>query len=346
MSKDFQPTTDDALRNGVRANLAAWKQKLECGGDLEKQADFKKKFIKRLRESPVAIETEKANEQHYEVPTEFFLTVLGKRLKYSGCYWPEGVATLEEAEEVSLKQICDRAGVQDGHTILDLGCGWGSLSLYICEKFPKCNVTCVSNSNTQRQLIQNRAMEWGYHGRLECITADANVFTTAKRFDRIISIEMFEHMKNYEILMQRVSSWLKPAGKLFIQVLCHKLHPYAFDSKPGSDTEWMAKNFFTGGTMPSVDLYLYFQNGVRIEDYWIENGKNYSKTLEAWLERLDQNHDKVMQILTKAYGKDADQQLFNWRLFFIFCSEVFGYADGNEWIVSQHLFKKNLTSSL
>jgi len=172
------------------------------------------------------------------------------------------------------------------------------------------------------------------------------VFTTAKRFDRILSIEMFEHMKNYDILMQRVSSWLKPSGKLFLQVLCHNSHPYAFDAKPGSDTEWMAKNFFTGGTMPSVDLFLYFQNGVRIEDYWIVNGKEYSKTLEAWLERMDQNKDKVYKILREGYGDDVDKQIFNWRLFFIFCSEVFGYADGNEWIVSQHLFKKQQLSSL
>ncbi|KAL4225156.1 hypothetical protein ACF0H5_015849 [Mactra antiquata] len=338
--------SDEALRNGVRANLQTWIKKLECDGDLEKQSLRKKKFIQRLRNSPVAIETDKANEQHYEVPTDFFLTVLGKRLKYSGCDWPAGVKTLEEAEVVSLGLICERAGVQNGQTILDLGCGWGSLSLYICEKFPQCNVTCVSNSNTQRQHIQNQGLSLGYQGRLECITADANVFTTSETFDRIISIEMFEHMKNYEILMQRVSSWLKPSGKLFIQVLCHRQHPYAFDTKQGSDTEWMAKNFFTGGTMPSVDLYLYFQNGVKIEDYWIINGVNYSKTLEAWLERLDQNYDKVMKILKDAYGDDADQQMFNWRLFFIFCSEVFGYSGGNEWIVSQHLFKKNQLSSL
>lgn len=337
---------DDALRNGVRANLAAWVKKLECGGDVEKQAIFKKKFLERLRTSPVAIETEKANEQHYEVPTEFFLTVLGKRLKYSCCYWPENISTLEEAEDLSLQQYCERAGIQDGHAVLDLGCGWGSLSLYVCEKFPKCQVTCVSNSQTQRQLIQARAMERGFQGRLECITADANVFTTAKRFDRILSIEMFEHMKNYDILMQRVSSWLKPAGKLFLQVLCHKTHPYAFDTKPGSDTEWMAKNFFTGGTMPSVDLFLYFQNGVRIEDYWIVNGKHYSRTLEEWLQKMDANHDKVMKVLREAYGNDADQQFFNWRLFFIFCSEVFAYDDGNEWIVSQHLFRKQQLSVL
>lgn len=339
-------SADEPLRNGVRANMEAWLQKLECGGDLEKQAFFKKKFITRLRDSPVAIETEKANEQHYEVPTELFLTILGKRLKYSGCQWPEGVDSLEQAEDLSLQSYCDKAGLEDGHSVLDLGCGWGSLSLYICEKYPKCKVTCVSNSNTQRQLIQNRAQTLGYQGRLECITADANVFTTAKRFDRIFSIEMFEHMKNYDILMQRVSSWLKPSGKLFIQVLCHRLHPYAFDTKQGSDTEWMAKNFFSGGTMPSVDLFLYFQNGVKIQDFWIINGTNYSKTLEAWLSKLDQNKDKVMNILRQAYGDDADQQLFNWRLFFIFCSEVFGYKGGNEWIISQHLFKKQQLSSL
>lgn len=339
-------SADEPLRNGVRANMEAWLQKLECGGDLEKQAFFKKKFITRLRDSPVAIETEKANEQHYEVPTELFLTILGKRLKYSGCQWPEGVDSLEEAEDLSLQSYCDKAGLEDDHSVLDLGCGWGSLSLYICEKYPKCKVTCVSNSNTQRQLIQNRAQTLGYQGRLECITADANVFTTAKRFDRIFSIEMFEHMKNYDILMQRVSSWLKPSGKLFIQVLCHRLHPYAFDTKQGSDTEWMAKNFFSGGTMPSVDLFLYFQNGVKIQDFWVINGTNYSKTLEAWLSKLDQNKDKVMNILRQAYGDDADQQLFNWRLFFIFCSEVFGYKGGNEWIISQHLFKKHQLSSL
>lgn len=339
-------SADEPLRNGVRANMEAWLQKLECGGDLEKQAFFKKKFITRLRDSPVAIETEKANEQHYEVPTELFLTILGKRLKYSGCQWPDGVDNLEQAEDLSLQSYCDKAGLEDGHSVLDLGCGWGSLSLYICEKYPKCKVTCVSNSNTQRQLIQDRAQTLGYQGRLECITADANVFTTAKRFDRIFSIEMFEHMKNYDILMQRVSSWLKPSGKLFIQVLCHRLHPYAFDTKQGSDTEWMAKNFFSGGTMPSVDLFLYFQNGVKIQDFWIINGTNYSKTLEAWLSKLDQNKDKVMNILRQAYGDDADQQLFNWRLFFIFCSEVFGYKGGNEWIISQHLFKKHQLSSL
>lgn len=338
--------SDDVLREGVRANLEAWSRKLDCGGDIEKQNHFKKLFIKRLKRSPVAIETDKANEQHYEVPTEFFKTVLGKRLKYSSCYWTESTKTLEEAEEESLRFYCESARVTDGLTVLDLGCGWGSLGLYVLEKFPHCKVTCVSNSNTQRRHIEDAAMKMGTADRLECITADANFFTTNKRFDRICSIEMFEHMKNYEILMQRVSSWLKPSGYLFIQVLCHKLYPYAFDTKPGSDTEWMAKNFFTGGTMPSSDLFLYFQKDVYLVDQWIWNGKHYSKTLEAWLEKTDLNMDKVKSIFIKNYGDEADKQIFNWRLFFIFCSEVFGFRDGNEWHLAHYLFKKQISSSL
>ncbi|XP_052084044.1 uncharacterized protein LOC127721332 [Mytilus californianus] len=338
--------SDDALREGVRANLAAWAKKLDCGGDLEKQNHFKKLFIKRLQNSPVAIETDKANEQHYEVPTEFFKTVLGKRLKYSCCYWTELTKTLEEAEVESLKIYCESAKITDGLSVLDLGCGWGSLGLYILQTYPHCQVTCVSNSNTQRRHIESEALKMGVADRLDCITADANFFSTNKRFDRIMSIEMFEHMKNYEILMQRVSSWLKPSGYLFIQVLCHRQHAYAFDTKPGSDTEWMAKNFFTGGTMPSADLFLYFQKDVYVVDHWIWNGQNYSKTLEAWLEKTDLNIEKVKDIFRNNYGDEADKQLFNWRLFFIFCSEVFGFKGGNEWPVALYLFKKHLSSSL
>ncbi|KAK3096149.1 hypothetical protein FSP39_023750 [Pinctada imbricata] len=331
---------------GVRTNLAAWLDKLNCDGDIEKQHFFKKKFLQRLKTSPVAIETDKANEQHYEVPTDFFTTVLGPRLKYSCCCWDKDTQTLEQAENLSLKTYCERVNIEDGNQVLDLGCGWGSFGLYVLQNYPRCQVTCVSNSNTQRKHIENAGLKMGVADRLQCITADANNFTTNKRFDRIVSIEMFEHMKNYSVLFQRVASWMKPAGQLFIQVLCHRQHPYAFDTKPGSDTEWMAKNFFTGGTMPSADLFLYFQNDVRLVDNWIWNGKNYSKTLDAWLETLDQNKEKVLGILQKAYGDEADKQLFNWRLFFIFCSEVFGYSDGNEWHVAQYLFRKQIPSSL
>ncbi|KAK7500605.1 hypothetical protein BaRGS_00008180 [Batillaria attramentaria] len=326
--------------------MSVWIKKLECEGDVEKQHNFKKKFIARLRHSVIAEATDKANEQHYEVPTDFFLTTLGSRLKYSCCFWPEGVTALDEAEDASLQKYCELSKLEDGHRVMDLGCGWGSFGLYVCEKYPKCHVTCVSNSNTQRQLIEARARERGFADRLEAITADANTFHTANKYDRIVSIEMFEHMKNYETLFQRVASWLKPSGYLFLQVFCHRQHPYAFDVKPGSDTEWMAKTFFTGGTMPSMDLFLYFQRDVSIVDSWVLNGQHYSKTLEAWLQRMDGNIDKVMEIVQKAYGTDAEKQKFNWRLFFMFCSEVFGYKGGNEWHISWQLFKKNLLSSV
>ncbi|XP_064636303.1 uncharacterized protein LOC135493184 [Lineus longissimus] len=340
-------SSDQALREGVRQNLSHWIMKLECGGDVEKQQEFKRKFLNKLKQSVVAIETDTANEQHYEVPTEFFKTVLGKRLKYSCCQFPTEETTLDQAEELSLQQVCQLAMVKDGQAVMDLGCGWGSLGFFICERYPNCVVTCVSNSATQRQHIEGEADKRGYHKRLECITADANHFNTEKRYDRVISLEMFEHMRNYETLMARVSRWLKPSGMLFTQILCHREFPYAFDTKRGADTEWMARNFFSGGTMPSADLFLYFQKDLVLLDHWKVNGVHYSKTLEAWLQIMDQNIEKVKDSFARAYGKDAvDQQIFNWRLFFMFCSEVFGYKEGNEWMVSYHLFKKRPMSSL
>eukprot|EP00058_Branchiostoma_floridae_P026249 XP_002611739.1 hypothetical protein BRAFLDRAFT_128727 [Branchiostoma floridae] len=296
MSDEQKLPSDQEVRGGVQGSLKYWVGKLECGGDVEKQWFYKQKFIKRLRESEIAIETEKANEQHYEVPTEYFTT--------------------------------------------DLGCGWGATTLWILQNYPQCTVVCVSNSQTQREYIEGQAAQRGFSNRLEAVTADANVFSTEKTFDRIFSIEMFEHMRNYERLFQKVSSWLKPDGLLFTQILCHREFPYAFDTRQDADTEWMAKHFFTGGTMPSADLFLYFQNEVCLVDHWRLNGTHYTKTLDTWLERLDANIDQVREIMTKTYKEDAGKQIFNWRMFFMFCSEVFQYKEGNEWMVSFHLFRK------
>jgi len=337
---------DEILREGVRANLSGLVSKLSCDGDIERQHFFKKKFIQKLKTSPIAIETDKANEQHYEVPTDFFKLALGKRLKYSSCVWPEGVTSLDEAEQFTLRLYCERAGIQDGHSVMDLGCGWGSVGLFVLENFPKCHVTCVSNSATQREYIVSRAKELGADRRLNAVTADANVYTTSQQFDRIVSIEMFEHMKNYQSLFERVSSWLTPQGRLFIQILCHRHFPYSFDARKGSDTEWMARNFFSGGTMPSHDLFLHFQKDVSLLDSWIVNGCHYSRTLEAWLCNTDRNKVQIQDLFNSVYGKEAEQKLFNWRLFFIFCSEVFGYSEGNEWHVSHYLFQKKITKSL
>ena len=338
---------DETLRKTVRQNLARWLEKLRCGGDVEQKMMYKKKLITKLRNAPVAIHTKDANDQHYEVPTEFFLECLGRRMKYSSCYWPESSTTIEQAEDSSLELICKRAQVQDGQKVLDLGCGWGVTSLWILEMYPNCQVVSVSNSRTQKVFIESQAKKLGVIDRIKCITADANVLDMDEKFDRIISIEMFEHMKNYEVLMKRVASWLKPGGLLFTQILCHKEFAYEFNANKGSDTEWMAKQFFSGGTMPSSDLFLYFQNDVIILDHWNINGKHYSKTLEAWLERLDQNKERAMKVLETTYGREASyQHMFNWRMFFMYCSEVFGYDDGNEWIVAHHLFQKRPKASL
>ncbi|XP_070553630.1 uncharacterized protein [Ptychodera flava] len=332
---------DRILREVLRYSLGKWLRKLYCYGDAIKQHEYKRKFITKLQNAPVAIETDTANEQHYEVPTEYFKTVLGKRLKYSACYWPDGVTNIDQAEEAMLELYCEKARVEDGQNIMDLGCGWGTLGLWICEKYPNCTVTCVSNSNTQGDHILSEAEKHGYSDRLKFLKCDANNLDTDQRFDRIMSIEMFEHMKNYEKLFARVASWLKPDGLLFTQILCHREFSYNFSVKQGADTEWMARNFFSGGTMPSTDLFLYFQNDVVLVDLWKVNGKHYSKTLEAWLNKLDLNKREVTRIFDAKYGEEeTPQQIANWRKFFIYCSEVFGFKGGNEWMVSFHLFKK------
>jgi len=240
----------------------------------------------------------------------------------------------------------ERAKLMDGQTVLDLGCGWGTTSFWLLETFPKSKVTAVSNSHTQREFIEKKALELGFSNRLTVITCDANIFETGDRFDRIIAIEMLEHMKNYEVLFRRLSSWLKPGGLVFAQVLCHNRHAYHMKTSGRGDfAEWMAEHFFSGGTMPSVDLFLYFQSYLSVQDQWIIHGTHYSKTLEAWLELLDQPQTKkqLFNLFLKMAGMDkakAELDLQRWRIFFIHCSEFFGYMNGNEWLVCQYLFEK------
>jgi cyclopropane-fatty-acyl-phospholipid synthase len=312
---------EPVLRAGIRA---------VCGLRLrqERRTD-RRTFVETLRASDIAIETAAANAQHYEVPAGFFERVLGPRLKYSSCYWPHGVTTLRDAEIAMLELTAERAGLADGQTILDLGCGWGSLSLWAAERFPNSRVTAVSNSATQRAFIEARAPK-----NLTVRTSDVRrLDLPAGSFDRVVSIEMFEHMRNYAALLRNIAGWLKPGGALFVHVFAHKRFAYPFEDAGASD--WMAREFFTGGLMPSVDLFRNFQDDLVIRDSWQLAGTHYAKTAEAWYANLVAHRAEIDALLGPA-------QYQRWRVFFLACAELFGYAGGREWLVAHYRFTPRL----
>ncbi|MEO8760460.1 MAG: cyclopropane-fatty-acyl-phospholipid synthase family protein [Bacteroidia bacterium] len=335
LEKDKLP--DWLIRIGIRKLL---KQRLqdEKKVTVELQQQHFMKLVEELRESPIAIETNAANEQHYEVPTEFYKYCLGKNLKYSSGYWNDGVTDIDTSEKDMLELTCQRAELQNGQSVLELGCGWGSLSLFMSAKFPDSNFTVVSNSRTQKIYIDEQAKQRGITN-LTVITADINVFTIDKTFDRIVSVEMFEHMRNYKMLMQKVSSFLKAEGKLFIHIFTHKEYAYKFEVI--DETDWMSKYFFTGGIMPSDDLLLYFNEHINIEKHWHVSGLHYSKTSEAWLQNMDNHKAEIIPLFEKTYGKnEAVKWWVYWRIFYMACAELWAYNKGEEWIVSHYLFTK------
>jgi cyclopropane-fatty-acyl-phospholipid synthase len=328
---------DVLIRLGIRYLVAQRLQEetMEFSKDENHQKDL---FISKMMDSPIAMNTADANTQHYELPAEFFNLVLGEHNKYSGCVWGKQTETLTEAETDSLKIYCERANIIDGMKILELGCGWGSLSLWIATHYPNTQVTAVSNSKIQRQFIKNLRDKRGL-SNLEIITADMNTYQPDKQFDRVLSIEMFEHMRNYKTLLNRIKSWLNPDGKLFIHIFCHRKYPYFFEVEGLHN--WMGRYFFSGGIMPSSDLFTYFQNDLKLEKQWWWDGKHYQKTAEAWLNQMDQKKDTVYPLLKKVYGdKNANCWFQRWRIFFMSCSELFGYQKGNEWGVSHYLFSQ------
>ncbi len=294
-------------------------------------------FVEAMRQAPIAYSTEKANEQHYELPADFFLKTLGRHLKYSSCYYPEGVSTLDDAEAAMLRLSCERAGLQDGMDILELGCGWGSLTLWMAEHYPNARISAVSNSHSQREFIERTARDKNLTN-IRIITADMNDFDIDGAFDRVMSIEMFEHMRNHEELLRRVAGWLRPQGKVFIHVFCHRRFAYLFEAK--SERDWMGKYFFTGGMMPSFDLFSHFQRDLKIEEEWYVNGEHYSRTAAAWLDNMDRHKSEIMPILEDVYGQDVQRWFVRWRLFFLACKELFGYAGGDEWGVGHYRFIK------
>ncbi len=328
---------DVLTRAGIR-RLSAARLRDEQGASIEAADAQYRRRLAELKSSPVAIYTDAANQQHYELPPGFFERCLGARLKYSSCYYATGSESLDVAEEAMLSLYNERAELIDGQEILELGCGWGSLTLWMAEKFPRSRITALSNSKPQREFIVARAAARGLNN-VTVITQDVNHFDIDTRFDRVVSVEMFEHMRNYQTLLGRISSWLKPGGKLFVHIFCHAQWLYPFET--AGDDNWMGRYFFTGGLMPSFDTLLHFQRDLKIEETWRVSGRHYQQTSEHWLHNTDHHRAEILQVFKGTYG-ESQAQLWvqRWRMFYLACAELFGYRDGNEWLVGHYRFVK------
>jgi cyclopropane-fatty-acyl-phospholipid synthase len=334
---------DPVLRTAIRRLLARRRRDITAGS-VEDRSRRKRELLRELAEAPLAIHTDEANEQHYEVPTELFELMLGPHLKYSSGYWPTGVSTLAAAEEAMLRLTAEHAELADGQDVLELGCGWGSLTLWMAEHHPASRITAVSNSATQREHIEKQAAERGLHN-VRVLTCDVNRLgvdayadvVAPASFDRVVSVEMFEHVRNHRVLTERIATWLRPGGKLFVHVFAHRSDPYPFDT--GGSADWMARHFFTGGLMPSDDLLLHSVHDLAVEDHWVLSGTHYARTLRAWLDQLDAHRARATSLLSDTYGQRAGRAwLHRWRVFDIACEELFGFAGGDEWHVSHYRF--------
>lgn len=328
---------DSIIRKGIQ-RLLKTRLKDIAAADGETSNQVKTQFIKTMSQAPIALSPDKANEQHYEVPAEFYERVLGKHNKYSCCYWDENTTNLDQAEQKALQLSGQHAQLENGQSILELGCGWGSLTLWMANQYPDSQITAVSNSHSQKKHIEQLAAIQGINN-ISVITCDMNEFETTAKFDRVVSIEMFEHMRNWSLLFNKVADWLNDNGKFFMHVFSHHSTPYLFEVNDSSD--WMSEYFFTGGLMPCDDLALHFQNDLSINNSWAWNGDHYAKTANAWLQNMDQHKQQLMPLISKTYGADQTQIWWmRWRIFFMACTELFAYEQGQQWHVMHYLFNK------
>ncbi len=328
---------DTLVRLGIRW-LCGQRLREESRNDVQHQGARYSALLEELRSSRIALDTDLANEQHYEVPAEFFELALGARLKYSSAFWGMGARSLDQAEEAMLELYAERANLADGQAILDLGCGWGSFTLWAAEHYPNAKITAVSNSAGQREHILRQADLRGLTN-VQVVTGDVNTLDLAGGFDRVVSIEMFEHMRNYALLMNRIERWLNPDGKLFVHIFCHRNLLYPFESD--GDGNWMGRYFFTSGLMPAADTLLHFQDDLRVESRWQMSGVHYSRTARAWLENMDRNAQAVADVFSAVHGAEQGPVwVQRWRMFFMACEELFGFRRGQEWLVCHYRFGK------
>ncbi len=323
---------DFIIRKGIRHLLKQRLEELSLGGEVEKF-----NFLETLKSSRIAVKEELANEQHYEVPSDFFVKCLGPNLKYSCSLFEEKEKSLEMAEIAMFDLVAQRAELRDGQNILELGCGWGSLSLYLARKFPNAKVKAISNSKTQKEYIDSIIAKEGIVN-LKIETANVVEYTTSEKYDRVVSVEMFEHMRNYSMLLSKISEWLNDDGKLFVHIFCHKKYSYPYEVK--DETDWMTKYFFEGGIMPSYDIFTHFNEDLHLQQSWKINGLNYSKTCEAWLKNMDDQKEEILEIFSKSYPQQEKRWFEYWRIFHMACSELFKMNGGNEWFVGHYLLRK------
>ncbi|MCJ8145217.1 cyclopropane-fatty-acyl-phospholipid synthase family protein [Ancylobacter sp. A5.8] len=322
------PVPDAVTRLGIEMLVDRTRRALAA-----RPSGEERRFVEEMATRPIAEHPESANDQHYELPPEFFALTLGPRRKYSCCLYEDGAETLDAAEVRALEETVDHAALADRQHILELGCGWGSLTLFMAERFPAARIVAVSNSAPQRLYIEAAARERGLRN-VTVVTADMNAFETSDRFDRIVSVEMFEHMANWTALLGRARGWLRPEGRMFLHVFTHRSTPYRFDH--GDQDDWIARHFFTGGIMPSEGLVRCATDHFTVEQEWRWSGRHYVRTAQDWLANFDANRERIDAVLHDVYGAQAGLWRRRWRLFYLATAGLFGHRGGDEWGVNHY----------